>query len=179
MTNSETYLTADGDLAPFPVLDQSQTGIEPGYRIVQVADGWVAIAARSVAQVAALCAVAGVDDPAGAPSALGSRSAGDVLAALAAAGVPAELVRQNQRNAFFDSATNQAAGLVARYPHPVYGMFEQPGAYWAFGDLDVRLDKAPPALGQHSVEILEELGLSRDEIDRLVAEGVANAFSRS
>ena len=76
---------------------------------------------------------------------------------------------------FFDSETNQAAGLVARYPHPDYGEFEQPGAYWAFGDLDARLDKAPPALGQHSIEILAEVGFPRDEIERLVAVGVVYA----
>ena len=81
-------------------------------------------------------------------------------------------MRENQRDAFFDSAQNQAAGLVASYPHPVYGTFEQPGALWAFGDLDVRLDRAPPTVGQHSVEILEEVGFDRAEIDRLVGEGV-------
>ncbi len=177
MTNSETYLTPDGGLAPFPVLDHDQTGIEPGYRIVHVADGWVAIAARTDEQLAALCAVAGVDDPARAADALGNRASDELVAALEAAGVPVEHVRQNQRDAFFDSAVNDAAGLLARYPHPVYGMFEQPGAYWAFGDLDVRLDKAPPTLGQHTVEILEEVGLPPDDIDRLVADGVARAGS--
>jgi crotonobetainyl-CoA:carnitine CoA-transferase CaiB-like acyl-CoA transferase len=58
----------------------------------------------------------------------------------------------------------------------VYGRFEQPGAFWSFGDLGVRLDKAPPALGQHTVEILEELGFGRDVIDRLVTDGVATAY---
>ncbi len=160
MTNSETYLDSSGELAPVPVLDHAQTGIEPGYRIVQVADGWVAIAARSDAQLAALCTVAGVDDAAQAADALSARTVDELLGALEAAGIPAERVRQNQRDAFFDSAENQAAGLVARYPHPIYGMFEQPGALWAFGDLDVRLDRAPPTVGQHSVEILEEVGFT-------------------
>ena len=70
MTNSETYLTADGELAPVAVLDHAQTGIEPGYRIVPVADGWVAIAARTDDQLAALCTVAGVDDAGGRGGAL-------------------------------------------------------------------------------------------------------------
>jgi crotonobetainyl-CoA:carnitine CoA-transferase CaiB-like acyl-CoA transferase len=172
MTNSETYLTADGELAPVAVLDHAQTGTEPGYRIVPVADGWVAIAARTDDQLSALCTVAGVDDPAGAAAALAAREVEELLAALEAAGIPAERVRENQRDAFFDSAQNQAAGLVASYPHPIYGTFEQPGALWAFGDLDVRLDRAPPTVGQHSVEILEEVGFDRAEIDRLVGEGV-------
>ncbi len=45
LTNSETYLDAEGQLVPVPVLDHEQAGVAPGYRIVQVADGWVAIAA--------------------------------------------------------------------------------------------------------------------------------------
>ena len=173
MTNSETYLDADGELAPVPVLDHAQTGIEPGYRIVPVADGWVAIAART--DDAARGAVHGRRRRrrrTARPTRSVPRASDELLAALEAAGVPAERVRENQRDAFFDSAENQAAGLVARYPHPVYGTFEQPGALWAFGDLDVRLDRAPPTVGQHSVEILEEVGFDRAEIDRLVGEGV-------
>jgi crotonobetainyl-CoA:carnitine CoA-transferase CaiB-like acyl-CoA transferase len=44
---------------------------------------------------------------------------------------------------------------------------------WYFGDLGVRLDYAPPALGEHSADILNEIGLSTAEIERLVAAGVA------
>jgi crotonobetainyl-CoA:carnitine CoA-transferase CaiB-like acyl-CoA transferase len=174
MTNSETYLDANGELVPVPVLDHAQTGIAPGYRIVAVANGWVAVAARTDAQLAALCTVAGVSAPEAAAPALSGRTVDEVVAALEAAGVPTERVREDQRVPFFDSEANQAAGLVARYPHPIYGMFEQPGAFWAFGDLDVRLDKAPPTVGQHTVEILEEVGMSSDDINRLVAGGVAH-----
>ena len=110
-----------------------------------------------------------------AADALGARSVDELLAALAAAGVPSEQVRLDQCVPFFESADNQAAGLVARYPHPIYGMFEQPGAFWAFGDLDVRLDRSPPTVGQHTIEILEEVGLSREHIDQLVADGVVSA----
>jgi crotonobetainyl-CoA:carnitine CoA-transferase CaiB-like acyl-CoA transferase len=178
LTNSETYLDADGELVPVPVLDHEQTGVAPGYRIVQAADGWVAIAAVTTEQRDALCAVAGVEDARDAPAALRERTTDELLAALGDAGVPSELVRQEQGDAFFASEENQAAGLVARYSHPVYGMMEQPGAFWAFGDLDVRLDKAPPALGEHSVDILTELGFDTDEIDRLVAAGVVTSSNR-
>jgi crotonobetainyl-CoA:carnitine CoA-transferase CaiB-like acyl-CoA transferase len=176
LTNSETYLDANGELVPVPVLDHDQTGVAPSYRIAQVADGWIAIAATTDAERDALCDVAGVDDVADAAGALRERERDEVLDALAVAGVPSDVVRQDQGERFFLSPENQAAGLVARYAHPHYGMMEQPGAFWDFGDLDVRLDKAPPALGEHSVEILAELGFERDEIDRLVREGVVTAM---
>ena len=173
MTNSETYIDANGDLVPVPVLDRQQMGTAPGYRIAPVADGWIAVAARTDQQVDALRTVAGVDDASDAASAIVSRTVDDLLAAFEVAGVSAERVRENQCDAFFASDTNRAAGLVAEYPHPIYGKFEQPGAFWSFGDLGVRLDKAPPTTGQHTVEILTELGFARDDIEQLVAAGVA------
>ncbi|HSS10363.1 MAG TPA: CoA transferase [Acidimicrobiales bacterium] len=176
LTASETYKNANGELAPFEVLDGDQTGTASGYRIVEVADGWIAVAARRPEQLAALCRVARTDDAGQVPTALRRRRSTDVLADLTAAGVPCEPVRENQRDAFFDDAANRAAGLVAEYRHAEWGRLEQPGALWYFGDLDVRLDYAPPALGEHTVEVLSEVGLPQAEIDHLIAEGVAKAL---
>ena len=46
---------------------------------------------------------------------------------------------------------------------------------WWFGDQDVKLDRAPPLLGEHTVEVLAEVGLAQVEIDRLLAIGAAAA----
>ena len=72
--------------------------------------------------------------------------------------------------------TTTAAGLIARYEHADYGQVEQPGAFWIFGDLDVKLDRAPPALGEHTVEVLTEVGLDAATVDALVASGAAHAW---
>jgi crotonobetainyl-CoA:carnitine CoA-transferase CaiB-like acyl-CoA transferase len=50
-------------------------------------------------------------------------------------------------------------------------MLEQPGALWFFGDQEVRLDRAPPLVGEHTIEVLLEVGLSRNVIGELVASG--------
>ncbi len=175
LTCSETYLDASGKTVPMPVLDHEQTGTEPGYRILEVADGWIAIAATTDDQRAALRRVADVEVLDDAPAAFASRTSTDALAALEAAGVPCEAVRLDQRGPFFASADNDAAGLIARYRHVDYGDVEQPGAFWAFGDLDVKLDRAPPGLGQHTIEVLTEAGLDPAVIDALVADGAAYA----
>jgi crotonobetainyl-CoA:carnitine CoA-transferase CaiB-like acyl-CoA transferase len=169
MTGSETYLDANGDIVPIPVLDHEQTGIAPWYRIVEVADGWIAVAATTDAQTAALDALGGVE-------ALVARTVADVLRALADAGVPSDQVRLDQGQPFFASHDNASAGLVARYEHVDYGHVEQPGAFWIFGDLDVKLDRAPPALGEHTIEVLTEAGLDPATIDALLASGAAHAW---
>ena len=69
--------------------------------------------------------------------------------------------------AFLDSRDHAAAGLHARYRHAVYGELEQIGALWDFGDLPLQLDRPPPALGEHSREVFEMVGLSASEIERL------------
>jgi crotonobetainyl-CoA:carnitine CoA-transferase CaiB-like acyl-CoA transferase len=159
-----------------PVLDHDQTGISPGYRILPVSDGWIAIAATTEDELAALCKVAEVEVADDAATALGARTVGDALDALAAAGVPCEEVRLDQKESFFGSPENDAAGMVARYRHVEYGNVQQPGAFWAFGDLDVKLDRAPPGLGEHTVEVLTEVGLDRDTIDAMLADGTALAW---
>jgi crotonobetainyl-CoA:carnitine CoA-transferase CaiB-like acyl-CoA transferase len=66
--------------------------------------------------------------------------------------------------------------MIARYRHVDYGAVEQPGAFWIFGDLDVRLDRAPPGLGEHTVEVLREVGIDPDTIEALLADGAAHQW---
>ena len=140
MTGSETYLDANGEIAPIPVLDHEQTGIAPGYRIAEVTDGWVAVAATTDAQRAALDGLGGVD-------ALVKGTVADALAALADAGVPSEQVRLDQGEPFFSSADNDAAGLIARYDHVDYGQRRTAGRV-----LDLRRPRreARPRAARHS-----------------------------
>jgi crotonobetainyl-CoA:carnitine CoA-transferase CaiB-like acyl-CoA transferase len=100
----------------------------------------------------------------------------DALSALADAGVPSDQVRLDQGEPFFSSTANDDAGLIARYEHVEYGKVEQPGAFWSFGDLDVKLDRAPPGLGEHTVEVLTEVGLDTTTVDALLASGAALAW---
>jgi crotonobetainyl-CoA:carnitine CoA-transferase CaiB-like acyl-CoA transferase len=100
----------------------------------------------------------------------------DVTAALATlhrAGVPAEPALESQSDAFLDSADHAAAGLHATYGHAVYGSLQQIGALWDFDDLPLVIERAPPALGEHSREVLEMLGFDAQHIEELVSQGVA------
>jgi crotonobetainyl-CoA:carnitine CoA-transferase CaiB-like acyl-CoA transferase len=173
LTTSETFRLADGSLAPFEVLDADQTGVSPGRRILECADGWIAVAADEADQVRALCAEAGVEEATDVPAALAGRPADAVVAALRASAVPCERVRERQKDAFFDDPDNRAAGLVAEYPQCDWGRMEQPGAMWYFGDLDVRLELATGGLGEHTVQVLTEIGVEPEAIERLLVSGAA------
>jgi crotonobetainyl-CoA:carnitine CoA-transferase CaiB-like acyl-CoA transferase len=175
MTNSETFLRPDGTLMPVPQLDNSQTTVGPGQRIIETDDGWIAIAANSAEQIAAMTAALGVSTTGEVPEAARKRSQGELLAALLAAGVPSAAVLQDQRGPFFDDPDHLDVGMVATYQHEAWGKFEQPGALWHFGNQDVKLDRAPPVLGQHTIEVLLEVGMTRSDIDALIAGGAALA----
>ena len=176
LTNSETYVRDDGTLAPYARLNHDQTGVSEGRRIVETSDGWIAIAADQPAHLSALAEALDLTDLSQLEPAVRGRRRDDVIARLTAAGVPCDHVRLEQKEAFFDDFANQASGLVARYHHRTWGAFEQPGALWCLGDLEVRLPLAPPVLGEHTVEILRELGIATQQIDELLAAGIAVGF---
>jgi crotonobetainyl-CoA:carnitine CoA-transferase CaiB-like acyl-CoA transferase len=160
LTISETMKLADGSLADYLRLDCDQTGVGPGRRIVEVADGWIALDAVTDAQLEALDAVE-----------LAGRKADEVLRELADRGVPSTRVRLDQMDAFFDDPATWSAGLAARYAHPVWGTVEQIGSMWSLGDLSARFERSSPTIGQHTVEILAELGFDGPAIDALLASG--------
>jgi crotonobetainyl-CoA:carnitine CoA-transferase CaiB-like acyl-CoA transferase len=171
LTASETMIFADGSIAPVAHLNHEQTGIAPGYRIYPVRDGWVAVAALRAGQLEALLKVAGADAASEVERCLAELETASLLAALEDAGVPAERVQMDQCDAFFERAANRESNLTVSYPHADWGRLDQIGAFWSFGDLAPRLDRAPPALGEHTRSVLRELGIASARIDELEALG--------
>jgi crotonobetainyl-CoA:carnitine CoA-transferase CaiB-like acyl-CoA transferase len=165
LTNGEVVRLADGDCTPAVTLDADQTGTSPRRRIVALADGWVAVAADGPAD----------GDPL--PELLPTDTVGAALERLAAAGVPSAAVALDQRDAFLDDEANREAGLVATYAHGEWGRLDQTGGLWHLGDLALRIERPPPLLGEHTVEVLAEVGLDDGVIAALLADGVAAATS--
>lgn len=164
-TQGETLILADGALAETYHLTSDQTGFSPWHRIFQCADGrWVAVAAHGAARRAALRDVLGTDE-AGFEAAAAARTADDLVAALDAAGVPADHVTfEDAANRFFDTPLHRDLNLVSVLEQPVYGTMEQPGAFWCFGDVPLVFRRPCPEIGQHTDEIMREMGFSDAEI---------------
>ncbi len=168
LSMSEAVAFDDGTVSEVDVLDSEQAGLSAAHRLYRCTDGWVAVAAFETDEVEGFHATVG-ESPA---SWFMSRTQAQALAALQSAKVPAEIVREAQLDPFLDDPANAAAGLHAHYPHAVYGQLQQIGGFWDFGDLPLTLDRAPPALAQHSREVLNALGFTDEQLQPLADAGV-------
>jgi crotonobetainyl-CoA:carnitine CoA-transferase CaiB-like acyl-CoA transferase len=63
-------------------------------------------------------------------------------------------------------------GMVAEVEHPTVGSVQVVGRSVAFGRTPLSVLTAPPLLGQHTIEILEEVGYDGPAIQALLGEGV-------
>ena len=163
---------------PRPSLDRMSLGWSPWYRLYETADGWLCVAAAEPTQRHALLALLGVvadeDDVAfvALESAFSGRSARDWVELLDDAGVPAEVSDPDYVLGLFDDPEMIERGWVASHEHPVVGRMDTFGQLF---DLDETPGTVPgPAFlpGQHTREILRELGRDDAAIDALVADGV-------
>jgi crotonobetainyl-CoA:carnitine CoA-transferase CaiB-like acyl-CoA transferase len=168
----ERLILEDGELTESYHLTGDQTGFGPYHRIFEAANGWIAVAAHSASEQAALRSVLGADE-AGFAASANARTAGDLLSALAAASVPCDaVVFEDAMNRFFDNRLNRDLGLVSALPHSLYGVVEQPGEFWNFADVPMAVERCCPTIGQHTDEIMREIGYSEAEISGFRAEKV-------
>ena len=96
------------------------------------------------------------------------RTAAEWLALLDERGIPAGPVRFIEE--VFDDPQVQANGLVAELEHRDAGLLRMVGPLAQFSETPLEAT-APPALGQHTDEVLAELGFDPEEIDGWREEG--------
>jgi crotonobetainyl-CoA:carnitine CoA-transferase CaiB-like acyl-CoA transferase len=190
---ADSWLGPDGTPSPRPSLVARQLGFGPLYRLYETADGWLQLAALREEHWPALCRVVRrpdlVDDARFASpeardadaDALGAELEAAFLTDLAVnwrraldgAGVPSEISVDtwDGETVLFDDDLVRL-GLVTEYEHPMLGRVRQFGNLITFSDTPGRQERATPMVGQHTREILGELGYDAAAVDALHAKGV-------
>jgi crotonobetainyl-CoA:carnitine CoA-transferase CaiB-like acyl-CoA transferase len=157
------------------------------YQVFEVADGHLILAVGNDSQFAKFCEVAGAPELARDPrysrnaervrhratlvpllaTLLKARTRADWLAALEAAKVPSGPI--NDLADVFADPQVTARKMTVRLPHPRAGEVELVASPMKFSATPVQYRRAPPLLGEHTDELLRELGLSADEVAALRA----------
>ena len=178
------------------------TGASPGplgsghvlaapYQAFRVRDGWIVIGGANQANWERICDVLGRPDWKADPrfvdnsarmanlaalvtaieSVLAARDGADWLAAFAAAGVPAGPV--NTIGEALSHPQTIARDMVVDLPHPVAGTTRALGAPIKLSATPAEVRRHAPSLGEHTREVLRELGWDDAAIDALIASGAA------
>lgn len=176
---SDVLLRADGTPSSRPKTDVGQHGFAPEYRLYETQDWWIQVAALRPEQWQALVAVLGVPDDADRSTVVGqlevafrTRTAINWSRALDDAGVPNEVPIQTEggHRPLYD-ADAERLGLVVQYDHPIVGRMRQFGELINFSATPARVFGPPPRVGEHTLEILDEMGRGADA-HRLAEAGV-------
>ena len=94
----------------------------------------------------------------------------DVLEACDQAGIPCAPVQTLEQALLGDQAS--ANEFAERFDHPAVGPVTMPAVPLNFSDASYHTRHTSPAYGEHTNELLGELGYAADDITRLAADGV-------
>ena len=160
------------------------------YETFATSDGEIAVAVATERQWPRLCVALGLNDLIDDPrfvdngarvrhrdelrpliaEVFSERTSADWLAALDAAQVPCGPV--NDVLAAFAQPQAVARGMRVDIAHPLLGAMPQIGVPFKLSETPASIRSAPSLLGEHSDEILAELGYSSEDVVRLRSSGV-------
>ena len=182
---SELVRTRDGRFVPLPKLNSEQTGFHPAEQLYKARDSWIAIAARTEEMAQTLLAVLGLKTGINRPrrdwrtaeaaliaGAIARRDAAEVMAALRTAGVWCAPCRAEAKEVTLRDLKLRERGTVLSTKHARYGEILQIGSQFTLSRARTRPSGDTASIGQHSREILAELGYSDAEIAQLYADAV-------
>ncbi|MEU1951796.1 CaiB/BaiF CoA transferase family protein [Nocardia rhamnosiphila] len=187
---SEHAATLDGAAVPAHRLDAEQMGLSPLYRLYRTADGWIAVAVFGDAAFGRLTAALDLPDLAADARFTSTRARATNAAALAETltvrfaelksaqafelldghEVPAEIPLDYpiMPELLWEEWALDSQRVVEHH-HPEYGWSREVGMVIHLSETPGRFKGGSPRLGQHSAEILTDLGYTPDEVAALLA----------
>jgi len=189
---SEVAIKENGEMIWDPALDSEQTGYHALERLYQTLDDWVCVGCWEDSEWEALCRAIELDEFLSDPKfdslekrlqntdELATRiqeqfltkTTSEWMDLLEDHQVPFEIPMMDGEDLILVNDENIESGLVAEHVHPIWGKLRSPG-------IGVRLSETPgvnrrpsPLLGQHSREILGEIGYTLEEITAFRDQGV-------
>ena len=87
-------------------------------------------------------------------------------------GVPCVRVAEGNLEGFYENGHAVDTGMVYEGDHPVYTGLKQPGVLVHFSETETVDNPASALLGQHTVEVLGEVGYSSEEIEAMLRAGL-------
>ena len=174
---SYAWIYSDGTAPDWGQVDGDQFGLSPYYRLYQCAlGGWVFLAAvTSEAQATLRTLLPG--EPSGGDAGsvadwLGSyfqgATASEAFATLDDGGVPIEVVDEYFCRNLFDDPHARRLDLVSETHSSAVGRFEDPGLLVNISPSEPVIQRGPCACGEHTRDILSELGYSEAEVEAMV-----------
>lgn len=184
---SELVQGPDGEFRGLAPMNQRQTGTHPANSLYQTADGWIAVVALSEEQAVSLANALQLEGVAGKArsewstaehdkidAAMATMSNEEAVTTLRDAGVWVEPCRRDLEQTIFDDPGWQATGLIETHAHPEFNETQLIGN-------TVRLNGERPSTprsgmvptpGQHTRDLLDELGYSEADIEDYFERGV-------
>jgi len=192
LNTSYAMARPDGTGFERPRVDRLQFGFSATHRLYETSSGWLCVVLAADEHWDLLCTAMGLEsldlderfttaaarahnDEALAGLLEGifrERPAAEWFAVLDAAGVPCEICDPGFALALHDDPQFAQRNWVVSYQHPFVGKLDQIGLPFELSDTPGRIQGPPLVVGQHSREILAELGYSTQQIDQLCAECV-------
>jgi crotonobetainyl-CoA:carnitine CoA-transferase CaiB-like acyl-CoA transferase len=174
---SYAWIHSDGTAPDWGHVDGDQFGLSPYYRLYPCAQGgWVFLAAlTNLAQAKLRTLLPGApssDDAESVADWLRSyfegAAASEAFAALDDGGVPIEVVDEFFCRDLFDDPHARRLDLVSETRSSSVGRFEDPGLLVNISPSEPVIQRGPCACGEHTKEILDELGYTAAQVEAMV-----------